>query len=121
MKRDLSLFLNDIFFYTSIILDFTIDMDFEVFSNDKKTILAVTRALEIIGEASKHIPNDLRKKFPEIEWKNMAGMRNFISHEYFGIDLPLIWNVIIKKLPSLKEDIQKVIIYYKTENNIPLF
>jgi uncharacterized protein with HEPN domain len=117
MKRDLSLFLNDINYYTKLILEFTKDMNYEEFCIDKKTILAVTRALEIIGEASKHIPNELRKKFPEIEWKNIAGMRDFISNEYFGVDLPLIWNVIFKKLPSLKTNIQKVINYYKTESN----
>ncbi len=109
-------FLNDIKNSTTDILDFTDNISYEDFSNDKKTIYAVIRALEIMGEASKNIPSYMRKKYPNIEWKNMAGLRDVLAHEYFGINLPIIWNVVQNKLPILLVNIEKVIVDYKTLN-----
>ena len=77
MKRDITLFLNDIFNNSKQILDFVDEMSYEDFAKDNKTIYAVIRALEIIGEAVKHIPADIKKRNPNIEWKNIAGMRIF--------------------------------------------
>ncbi|HPI20831.1 MAG TPA: DUF86 domain-containing protein [Candidatus Kapabacteria bacterium] len=116
MKRDLLLFLNDIKNSTADIIDFTHDIDYKRFINDKKTIYAVIRALEIIGEAAKKIPISLRKKYPEIEWKNMAGIRDILIYEYFGVNISIIWNVIENKLPLLLNNIEKVISEYKQEN-----
>jgi uncharacterized protein with HEPN domain len=61
--------------------------------NDKKTIKAVIRSLEVLGEASKKIPDEVRNRYPRIPWKRMAGMRDKLIHEYFGVDLEIVWNV----------------------------
>jgi uncharacterized protein with HEPN domain len=116
MKRDISLYLNDIYNSATDIITFIMEMSYDDFQQDKKTILAVTKSFEIIGEAVKHIPQGFKKKYPTIEWKNMAGLRNLLVHEYFGIDLPVIWNVIESKLPALIIDFKRIIDEYKLEN-----
>ena len=102
--------------YFQDILDSIIDTDdfvkgitFESFLSDKKSINAVIRSIEVIGEAAKKIPHTMRKDFPDIPWKKMAGMRDKLIHEYFGVDLEIIWEVIKKDLPSIKPLIMEVI------------
>lgn len=70
---------------------------------------AVIRRLEIIGEAIRSLPNDLRQKYPEIPWQDIMDMRNKLIHKYFGVDLNLVWGVIKKDIPSLKEHIKKML------------
>ena len=70
---------------------------------------AIVRRLEIIGEAVKNIPANFKKDYPDIDWKRIAGMRDVIVHEYFGIDLKLIYKISIKNIPDLKEKIQKIL------------
>lgn len=70
---------------------------------------AMIRNFEIIGEASNHISDDLKEKFPDVAWAQMKGMRNFITHEYFGLQLDSIWDTAINDIPVLKEQIQKII------------
>ena len=71
--------------------------------SDEKTAYAVVRALEIIGEASKQVPAPLRTRFPDIPWKSLAGMRDKLTHGYFGVDLDVVWNTITEDLPPLLE------------------
>jgi uncharacterized protein with HEPN domain len=82
--------------------EFTGGLDFETFSKDRKTVNAVVRSLEVMGEAAKRIPGELRDQFPEIPWKRMTGMRDKLIHEYSGVDLEIIWAVITEELPPLK-------------------
>ena len=70
---------------------------------------AIIRNLEIIGEASINISDDLKEKYPEVDWKEMRGMRNFVTHEYFGVSLTIIWDIVIHDIPTLKQQIQNVI------------
>ena len=84
-------------------------MDFESFARDKKTVNAVIRSLEVMGEAVKKIPNEVRDRYPEIPWKYIAGMRNKLIHEYHGIDLEIIWEVVKKEAPPLKPLFEKVL------------
>ena len=84
-------------------------MNLESFSNDRKTINAVVRSLEVVGEAAKNIPDGVKKKYPDIPWKKMAGMRDKLSHEYFGIDEGIVWKVATEELPPLKKFIQKIL------------
>jgi len=88
--------------------EFTEGMSFEEFAEDKKTINAVIRGLKVLGEAAKKIPDNIRKRHPEIPWTRMAGMRDKLIHQYFGVDLETVWVVVQKELPPLKPCIQKV-------------
>ena len=70
---------------------------------------AITRNLEIIGEASANISDDLKQSYPEVSWKEMKGMRNIVVHQYFGVELSDIWSTVLNDIPLLKEQIQKII------------
>ena len=76
-------------------------MTFEAFCTDKKTVDAVVRNLEVIGEAARHVPEEMRVRFPDVAWSDMSDMRNVLIHEYFGVDLPILWNTIRSDLPPL--------------------
>ena len=84
---------------------------YQRFAKDEKTIYAVIRAVEVIGEAAKNIPHSLRKKYPDIPWKDMAGMRDKLIHEYFGVKLDIVWNTVKNELPPLKGKFIKVLKY----------
>ncbi len=78
------------------------EMTFKQFSTDKKTCDATIRCIEVLGEAAKQIPNNLRDKYPSIPWRAMAGMRDKIIHSYFIVDLEAVWLVITEEIPKLK-------------------
>ncbi len=84
-------------------------MDLEAFQTDDKTTSAVMRKLEIIGEAVKQIPDEIRQKHPQIPWKEMAGMRDKLIHFYFGVDHRLVWKAITERLPQVKQEIEKIL------------
>ncbi len=106
MKRTSLDYLEDILESMDLIEEFTNSISFEDFKNDKKTNYAVVRSIEIIGEAAKNVSDDIKKEFPNIPWQKMAGMRNKIAHEYFGISLKIVWNVAKEDLPQIKDDIK---------------
>ena len=84
-------------------------MSYEEFTRDDKTVYAVVRAIEIIGEAVKNIPGNVRKNYPEIPWKDMAGMRNKVIHEYFGVKLNIVWRTVKEEIPPLKPLFEKIL------------
>jgi len=88
--------------------DFAHGMSYATFICDRKTINAVIRSLEVMGEAAKRIPEEIRRKYPDIPWKRMAGMRDKLIHEYAGVDLETVWNVITEELPPLKPLLEKL-------------
>ncbi|NJD02677.1 MAG: DUF86 domain-containing protein [Ruminiclostridium sp.] len=102
-------YLNDIFDSIEKIERFTRGMDFSHFIEDEKTVFAVVRALEIIGEASKNVPVEVRNRYPAIPWQEMAGIRDKLIHGYFGIKLEVVWNAVEQDLPELKPLIAKMI------------
>jgi len=102
MKRDFKLFVADILDAMEAIEEFIKGKDLKDLLEDEKTLSAVLWKLTLIGEAAKHIPQDLRKRWPEIPWKEMAGMRDRIVHAYFGIDRQLLWETITVHIPRIK-------------------
>jgi uncharacterized protein with HEPN domain len=108
-EREVRDYLQDILNTIESSEHFIEGMDFDQFTSDEKTIFAVTRALEILGEAAKHIPEDLRKEYPAVPWRKMAGIRDVVTHAYFGVDLNVVWNTAKKRLPELKPEIEKVL------------
>lgn len=108
-KREWELFIYDISECIDRILEYTKQLNFEELSKDQKTIDAVIRNLEIIGEASKNVPKDKRELYDYINWKNISGMRDVLIHDYFGINLKIVWQVISFEIPKLRKDLDKVI------------
>ena len=107
--RDYKLYLYDIKEAIEKIEAFTKDFAFEEFVQDSKTSDAVIRNLEIIGEASKHIPKRIKEKHSDIDWKAIMGMRDIIAHEYFGVKLEIVWKTIKKRLPDLRNKIAEIL------------
>ena len=81
--------------------EFTLGMDRAAFAGDKKTINAVVRSLEVMGEAAKRVPDDTRARYPQIPWKQMSGMRDKLIHEYSGVDVDTVWKAVKEELPSV--------------------
>ena len=81
----------------------------EQFENDPTLQRAFVRSLEIIGEATKKVPSDIRTQNPDVEWRAMAGMRDRLIHDYFGVDQDLVWDVLQKKIPVLRAQVQRIL------------
>ena len=107
-KRSVDLLLDDICEAIDRIEQYTSGMSFDVFSKDRKSVDAVVRNLEIIGEASNRLPADFKDSHSQIEWRKVVGLRHRIVHEYFGIDLQIVWQILQKDLPSLRQSISKI-------------
>ena len=104
-----NLFLNHILDSCAHIIEFTKNVDFETFKKTRLIQSAVIRELEIIGEATKSLTDDLRKTFRSIPWLKIAGMRDKLIHGYFIVDLKEIWNTVKKDISTLKNSIEKII------------
>ena len=109
MARDPKLYLDDIYDSARKILEYTKSLSPEDFTKSDMVFDAVIRNFEIIGEASRSIPSDLKAKYPSIEWTKLAGFRNILIHEYFGIDRDILWDVISNHLPLLIREIQRIL------------
>ncbi|MGQ3683459.1 MAG: HepT-like ribonuclease domain-containing protein [Candidatus Loosdrechtia sp.] len=102
-------YLNDIIESLMDIRAFTKGMTYENFINDRKTVKAVVRCLEIIGEAANKIPKHIREIYSEIPWEEIIGMRNKLIHEYFGLDLSIIWQTKEDDLLLLENTVQRML------------
>ena len=102
MKRTFRDYVEDILTSFEETQEFTQGLDFDAFAKDRRTVNAVVRSLEVMGEAAKRIPAEIRKKYPEIPWKRMTGMRDKLIHEYSGVDVEIVWGVVKMELPPLK-------------------
>ena len=109
-KRTYLMYLEDIQLSISRISEYIADLDLVSFKRDYKTVDAVIRNFEIIGEASKNLPDFVKEKYPNIPWREMYYLRNKVSHEYFGIDYEIIWDVATNYLPENKLHIDQIIL-----------
>lgn len=105
-KRSDALYIADIIEAIGDIESFTKDMTFETFANDSKTVHAVVRCIEIIGEAAVHLSDQYRTDHPDVPWTDIIGMRNKMIHEYFGIDREILWKTITEDIPTLTQLLQ---------------
>lgn len=109
MEHDPKIFLQHILESIKNINEFVEGLSDADFLKDLKTQDAVIRKIEIIGEATKNLPIDFKEKHDDVRWKEIAGMRDVLTHDYFGVDLQAVWNVIINDLPDLKKKIQAIL------------
>ena len=101
--RDPRLYLNDIVRACDRIVEFIGEMTFDAFVADEKTKSAVTWQLQIIGEASRQMPEEVRREHPQIAWKDIIGMRNVLTHGYFGVDYQAVWDAFLTDIPALRK------------------
>lgn len=109
MPRNVKLQANEILLSIKKITRYLMEFSFDEFRTNELVIDAVIRNLEVIGEAVKHMQNDVKSRYPQIEWKKIAGLRDILIHQYFSVDLEIIWEVIQIKLPQLKQIVIKLI------------
>jgi uncharacterized protein with HEPN domain len=109
MPRDSSLYLEDILEAIGKIRRYISISSYEHFSRDELILDAVVRNLEVIGEAVKRIPEELRQKDSSIEWRKIAGLRDILAHEYFGIDAAILWDIVSNKLPPLESAVRELL------------
>jgi len=108
VSRDWRLYLDDIREACEKIVRYVGRMDKDAFLGDEKTCDAVLRNLEVIGEAAKNLPADIKALCPEINWRKVVGFRDIIAHGYFGLDHAIVWEVVSQKVPELLGCIRKI-------------
>lgn len=102
MSREWRLFIQDILRCAGKIRVYTAGLTCDQFVADERTYDAVLRNMELIGEAAKHLPDEVRQAMPTLDWRNISGMRNWLAHAYFGVDNAIVWNVVEAKIPELE-------------------
>jgi uncharacterized protein with HEPN domain len=107
-KRDPELLIKDILESISKIQRYSSALSIQEFLSDEKTFDAIIRNFEIIGEAASRLPEDFKDRFPDIDWARIRGFRNRIVHDYMGIDSQIVWTIITKYLPILKEKLESI-------------
>ena len=107
------MYLEDILLAMNRISEYIEGSDFQTFKRDYKTVDAVIRNFEIIGEASRSLPTRIKEKYPKLPWSEMYLLRNKVSHEYFGVDYEIIWDVAINYLPENRVQIEEILLKEK--------
>ena len=107
MSRNGRHFLDDIVDCCDAALGFVAGMNQQDFEADRRTLDAVVRNLEIIGEAARNVPPEIRQQMPEVAWREIAGMRNRLAHAYFGLDRAVVWDVLCNRLEPLRAEVSR--------------
>jgi uncharacterized protein with HEPN domain len=115
-ERNWLLFAEDILESVGLIERYVQGMTIEQFRDDRKTVDAVVRNFEIIGEASKYIPDDAKRSHPDIDWTGILGLRNRIAHEYFGVSTAIVWQIVAGDLPVLRDRMQTLLAEERRRN-----
>ena len=108
-KRDIQLFIADMLEAIEKVHRYVSGLDLERFLKDDLVIDAVVRNLEVIGEAAKHLPSNLRERYTGIDWRRVIGFRNIVIHEYFDVDARIVWTIATQQLQALKEVLQAML------------
>jgi len=108
-KRDYKIYLDDIILSSSKIQEYIKGISFDGFVKNGQLVDAVIRNIEIVGEAAKNLPNSLKNKHKSIPWKEIVSTRNRVTHEYFGVNLKIIWKAVKLEIPRLKREVQKIL------------
>ena len=109
MSQDSDIYLEDILEAIDRIQEYVGDVTRETFERDRMRIDAVIRNLEVIGEAVKQVPDSVREKYPSVEWRKIAGLRDILIHKYFDVNLEIVWGVVQSNIPILKTEIQQIL------------
>ena len=109
MPRDYKVFLEDIQDAIVKVRGYTLNLGLKEFAKDQKTLDAVIRNLEVIGEAAKSVPEEIRSRHTQIDWRRVTAPRNILIHQYFAIDVEIIWDIVQNKLPDLHREIQQML------------
>jgi uncharacterized protein with HEPN domain len=109
MSRDWTFYLEDIAEAAEKILAYSEQVDYEEFSRKTMVYDAVVRNLEVIGEASKKLPDQVLAEMPEIEWRKVIGLRDVIAHGYFGLNVDVLWDVVQNRIPALRTAVTRVL------------
>ncbi len=113
-ERDFRLYCEDILDLGKAIQEFVNGMSYEEFCKDRKTCSAVVREFEVIGEAVGKLPDELKQQYPNVQWQDIKDFRNLLIHEYFGVDLEIVWKIIDEDLPILLANVPKIMNLLRT-------
>jgi len=109
MTRGIKILLEEILEAIGLLQQYTAGLTYEQFAEDVEKQDSVTRRLEIIGEAAKGIPENLRSKYPSVPWRDITGARDVLVHEYFRIDLEMAWDMVHEDLPTLENEVRRIL------------
>lgn len=108
-KRSYQIFIEDALVAVDKIARYTENVNYDDFCQNEMMVDAVLRNLEVLGEAARNVPDEIKVKYPHVPWKRMVGLRNIVIHEYFGIDLENIWKIIDENVPETRSELVKIL------------